>query len=218
RPRAVLAPPGLELVGELAIGLRVAKAEEVEQEQVLRDHRRVRLQLAHPPAVGMLELEQPPRARLEGAVERGHGRDSCHLKILSRAGASGAAPAARPLRTAPSIVAGQPVSVQAPARTTFGCAVCVPARAARVPGRPANVAAGSRLTRDQRSFASPSRAVSSAVIRFTRPRPRISASSGAPLETTVRYWPRSGWWPVSAPRSKTQCAGLPRRAASGGRR
>ena len=47
------------------------------------------------------------------------------------------------------------------------------------------------------------------------PRPRTSSRSGTPLETTVRYWPPSGGeWPVSAPRSKTQWAGLSSSAAS----
>ena len=40
-------------------------------EQVLRDHRRVRLELADPPAVGVLELEQPRGRPLDGGVEAG---------------------------------------------------------------------------------------------------------------------------------------------------
>src|SRR5256886_12429412 len=43
----------------------------------------------------------------------------------------------------------------------------------------------------------------------------MSISSGTPLDTTVRYCPCSGRWPVSAPRSKTQCASEPSSAASG---
>jgi hypothetical protein len=43
-----------------------------------------------------------------------------------------------PLRTAPSIVAGQPVSTQAPARTTFGRPVSMGGRT--TPGRSASVA------------------------------------------------------------------------------
>ena len=83
-------------------------------------------------------------------------------------------------------------------------------RSAAVPGRPANVAAGSRLTRDQRSSAGP-RLVGQLRRHAARRAPGRgrATSSGAPLETTVRYWPLSGSWPVSRPRSKTQCAGLP---------
>jgi hypothetical protein len=61
--------------------------------------------------------------------------------------------AARPERTALSIVAGQPVAVQAPARVTSGREVSGPGLFAAVPGRSATVAFGSRLTRDQRSSA-----------------------------------------------------------------
>ena len=123
--------------------------------------------------------------------------------------------AATPLRTAASIVAGQSDATQAPARTTFGLEVRIVHRSLRVPGRAAKVARGSRLTRDQSNSAAPSRSVSASAIRSTNPRPRTSSRSGTPLETTVRYWPPSGGeWPVSAPRSKTQWAGLSSRAAS----
>ncbi len=54
----------------LPVGVRVAQPEEVEPEQMLGDHRRVRLQLADPPAVRVLELEQPGDARFDRAVER----------------------------------------------------------------------------------------------------------------------------------------------------
>ena len=111
------------------------------------------------------------------------------------------------------MVAGQPVSVQVPARATFACEVATPGRS--TPGRSATVAYGSRLTRDQRSSALPSRSVSCAATRSTSSRPRTSSSSGTPLETTVRYCPRSGGLPVSEPRSNTQCASEPSSAASG---
>src|SRR5918996_1096780 len=111
------------------------------------------------------------------------------------------------------MVAGQPVPVHAPARATFARPVSGPGRSAAVPGRAANVAAGSRLTRDQSSSARPSRRVTSPARSSTSPRPRTSSNSGAPLETTVRYWPRSGSWRVSRPRSNTQCAALPSNAA-----
>ena len=53
---------------------------------------------------------------------------------------------------------------------------------ARRPRPGAIVACGSRLTRDQRSSASPSRSVSGAAISSTSSRPRTSSSSGAPLD------------------------------------
>ena len=58
RPGAVVAAARGEVVREAAVGLRVAQAEDVQPEEVLRDHRRVRLELADPPAAGVLELEQ----------------------------------------------------------------------------------------------------------------------------------------------------------------
>src|SRR5205823_4332289 len=58
RPGPVVAAPRQELARELAVGLPVAQAEHVEPDQVLRDHRRVRLELADPPAVGVLQLEK----------------------------------------------------------------------------------------------------------------------------------------------------------------
>jgi len=113
--------PGEELVRDLPVELRRAQVEDVVPEEVLRDHRRVRLELADPPAARMLELEQALRGRLDGCVEarldslRSDGHAATPWGSLESASA-----AARPLRTAPSIVAGQPVAVQAPARTTLG--------------------------------------------------------------------------------------------------
>ena len=49
------------------------------------------------------------------------------------------------------------------------CEVRIVHRSLRVPGRAAKVARGSRLTRDQRSSAGPSRSVSASAIRSTRP-------------------------------------------------
>ena len=51
----------------------------------------------------------------------------------------------RPLRTAPSIVAGQPVSVHAPARARFAMPVTGPRRRRREPGVPRKVASCSRV-------------------------------------------------------------------------
>src|SRR5205085_11816183 len=204
---------GEQLVRDLAIELRRPQAEDVVPEQVLGDHRRVRLELADPPPVGMLELEQPCRPPLEREVEPALdplGRDR-HAGTFVPLCTSARA-AATPLATALSIVTGQPVSSQAPARATPSRTG--PGRGRFTPGRSAIVACGSRLTRDQRSSASPSRPVSSRAISSTISRPRSAPSSGAPLETTGRYWPRSGSCPVKRPRSNTQCAALPRSAAS----
>src|SRR5581483_8174770 len=163
-------------------------------------HGHVRLELADPDAVGALELEQAPRAAVDHRVELRQLHRRAHGGNVSRRRRA----AKRPLRTALSIVAGQPVSVHAPARTMFGRDVSTPGRT--TPGRRAIVALGSRLTRDHTSSASPSRSVNCWAMRSTRPRPRTSISSGTPLETTVRYCPPSGAeCPVSAPRSNTQC-------------
>src|SRR5581483_222616 len=206
RPRSVVAHARHELVPDAPVHVRRTQAEEVVPEQMLRRHGHVRLQLADPHAVGPLQLEQAPRPAVDGRIECRECRRA-HRARRYRA-------AARPLRTALSIVAGQPVSVHVPARATFGRAVCTPGLT--VPGRSAIVAFGSRLTRDQTSSASPSRSVSWPAMRSTSSRPRTSMSSGTPLETTVRYWPpASGWWPVSAPRSKTQWASDESRAAIG---
>jgi hypothetical protein len=48
----------------------IAQPEEVKQEEVLRDHGRVRLELPFPPARRMLEGKQPLGAALDGRVER----------------------------------------------------------------------------------------------------------------------------------------------------
>ena len=94
-------------------GLRLEQAEEVAEEQVLRVDRHVGLELALPVAGGLLQGEQMLGCAAESGlagVDRAVGSDG-------HATPSRAAPAAaRPLRTALSIVAGHPVSVQAPAR------------------------------------------------------------------------------------------------------
>src|ERR1700675_3895621 len=53
-----------------------------------------------------------------------------------------------PLRTAPSMVAGQPVAVQSPARKTRGQAVADVGRGASMPGRGGEVAFTSLITVD----------------------------------------------------------------------
>ena len=103
--------------------LRGQDAEVVADEEILGVDRHVGLELALPPAVGMLEREQvrgAARERLLRGVEARRGRQA-HAALASEVlplarSARAAAAAARPLRTALSIVAGQPVSVHAPAR------------------------------------------------------------------------------------------------------
>ena len=119
RPRTVVAAPREQLVREQPVGLRVAQAEEVEQEEMLGGHRRVRLELALPPAVGVLQREQALRAELDGSVERCQFLDDSHAATLVVTSDNNLA-AVRPERTALSIVAGQPVAVHAPARVTCG--------------------------------------------------------------------------------------------------
>src|SRR4051812_5182714 len=187
RPGAVVSLTRQQLVRDLAVEVGRAQGEDVVPEEVLRDHRRVRLELADPPAARVLELEQAAGRALDRLVEPGldalerdgHAATSSPARTRARA-------AACPLRTAPSIVGGQPVAVQAPARTTFGRPVSAPRRCASLPGRTAIVACGSRLTLDHISSASPSRSVTAPAIRSTSSRPRRASSSGAPEETTVR--------------------------------
>ena len=96
------------------------------QEEILGVDRHVGLELALPPAVaGAAARAGARRARSSVAwrgVDRAVGGDRHAGRLLDARGAVGAssasaaAAAARPLRTALSIVAGQPVSVHAPAR------------------------------------------------------------------------------------------------------
>src|SRR5581483_2101700 len=160
-------------------GLLVEDAEIVAQEEVLGVDRHVGLELALPVPGLMLQVEEV----LDGALERRRGRAAggaelgcCgHAAATSatfglsgerrrRGRASTASAAARPLRTAPSIVAGQPVSVQAPASASPGSAVRAPGRSGRVPGAARNVARGSRVT-----YASTTAACCAAGRRSARP-------------------------------------------------
>src|SRR5262249_46963765 len=215
RPRAVGAPARQQLVRHQPVRRRIAQAEKVEQEEMLRDHHRVRLELAFPPAVGMLERQQPLGGALDTGVEGVQLLYDGHAATLVVTSDNSARAALRPERTALSIVAGQPVPVHAPPRARPGRTRPRPGGARCTPERNAIRASGPRLTRDQRTSASPSRSVTWPAIRSTRTRPRISISSGTPLDTTVRYWPRAGECPVRAPRSKIQCASEPSSAASG---
>ena len=117
RPRAVGALLAADPLRGRRDRARVEQPEEVAQEDVLGVDRHVGLELALPPALIALEREQAARCSPESAlvgVDRAVGSDGHAARSPARA----ARAAARPLRTALSIVAGQPVSVHAPARYT----------------------------------------------------------------------------------------------------
>src|SRR5262249_47531554 len=111
-----------------------ADAEKLAQQQVLGVHGHVGLELALPVARRVLGGEQAAAPALHGAAcvgdRIGLAKRVTHARLLSRDPnpASAACAAERPLRTAPSIVAGQPVSVHAPARYRLGTRVSVRAR------------------------------------------------------------------------------------------
>src|SRR6266540_2508961 len=125
RPASVLALLRADPPRGRVLLLRREDAEVVPDEEVLRVDRHVRLQLALPPAVRMLEPAQVLAATGERAP-CGVDTQRCGDAHATASTASCARPcarsesapraAARPLRTALSIVAGQPVFVQAPAR------------------------------------------------------------------------------------------------------
>ena len=182
---------------------------------MLGDHRRVRLELADPPAVGVLELEQAPRRRPRSPVERGQlgRRRSCrHLRALSGQRAA----AATPLRTAPSIVAGQPSRSTRPRGRRSGRPVSAgpgayDARAQRE--RRLRLAADARP--EQLRRAEPLRQLRRRCARRARGRASPSAPARRSRHRQILTAAPAGSCPVSAPRSKTQCASLPSRAASG---
>ncbi len=77
-----------------------------------------------------------------------------NTRSVSPAARATASAAALPLRTAPSMVAGQPVAVQSPARNTRGQMVCARGRYASTPGCGEYVAWTSLITVDFTRFAS----------------------------------------------------------------
>src|SRR5579862_6898361 len=125
RPRAVLALLGADPARGRLGRARLEYAEVVTQEEIFCVDRHVGLELALPVAVLVLEREQvvaAAREREPRRVDARRERDGHRANASSGAGAltarssSAARAATSPLRTAPSMVAGQPVSVQAPAR------------------------------------------------------------------------------------------------------
>ena len=77
RPEAVGPLPREQLVRAAPRRLLVADAQELVQQQVLRGHRHVGLELADPPAAFLLEREQPLDRGVEGPVERALGEGLC---------------------------------------------------------------------------------------------------------------------------------------------
>ncbi len=149
RPRAVgallRADPERRVLG-LVGG---ADAEELAQQEILGVHRDVGLELALPEPARILGREQAlagalhRSARLRERIVDGRGQGANGVAHAAISGGSArvrpapmraARAAASPLRTAPSIVAGQPVSVQAPARNRFGTRVSARRRRRRVLG------------------------------------------------------------------------------------
>ena len=151
----------------------------MQPEEVLGDHRRVRLELTDPPAAGVLQVEQAVGGGLDGIVEASELARRRHTALAARCRSAPPPPSSR---------ASPRPSTRLPG-TCLAREVSIGHLRLRVPGRAANVARGSRETRDQTSSAGPSRSVSASVIVSTRPFPRISSRSGTPLATTVRYWP-----------------------------
>ncbi len=122
-PRAVGALPAADPGRCSGSLVRLEQPEVVAQEEILGVDGHVRLELALPPAALVLEGEQVPGRALEARLRRvdpavGCDRHAAGSSSSSRAGvaASASFAAVIPLRTALSIVAGQPVSVHEPAR------------------------------------------------------------------------------------------------------
>ena len=116
--------------------------------------------------------------------------------------------AARPLRTAPSIVAGHPVAVHAPASASPGIPVRWLGRRAPAPGAARNVAVCSRTTSKRSTRAPRARGKSSpsAGRKRSRSSSRLScASRSAPDSETARCWPSVS--PLSPVRSNSHWTG-----------
>jgi hypothetical protein len=134
--------------------------------------------------------------------------------VLDRMSASRAA--ACPLRTAPSIVAGQPVSVQAPASDSPGTSVCAGGLSPPAPGAARNVARGERVTVESSSVALRARGsicTSASVDRAT------ICALGSFISATAADSEIASSWPVSTPaasvRSKIHWSGEETTAATG---
>jgi hypothetical protein len=126
----------------------------------------------------------------------------------------------RPLRTAPSIVSGQPVSVHEPASTRPGSPVAAFGRSLAVPGTWRNVARFSRVTKNSVTVAALAAGNSSASAgtNCSRSSPTgLPAYSSAADREIARYWPESprSCIPEIRVRSNTHCTGESTAAANG---
>src|SRR5579864_4404254 len=135
--------------------------------------------------------------------------DSCYADDASPVVILCTAAAARcPLRTAPSIVAGRPVSVQSPAMKRPGTDV-TPAGRGGAPGAIENDARGSRTTTDRRHRAA-------AAAGSNRPSSRVAVAATvalSPVTRSVAPLDTIAIWPAAVPKmallSNAQCIGLP---------
>ena len=93
------------------------------------------------------QLPAPAAVRVSSRTSAACGRSGVRAACGRPLQAQTASAAIRPLRTAPSIVEGQPVAVQSPARNRFGTRVREAGRDASTPGRTESTAVGSVTTR-----------------------------------------------------------------------
>src|SRR5580700_6159397 len=143
---------GADLALERAV-LRLAKV--MLEEDIFGRDGGVGFELEHPVAVGPLHRQQRLRRTLDDVVQSARWRSAVGLAVvesqahlqtsirrrLYRAGWASAKSAARkPERSAPSMVAGRPVSVQSPARMRLRQAVRAPGRLRACSGVAAKVA------------------------------------------------------------------------------
>src|ERR1700742_4372484 len=113
RPAAMVGLDAAQIDADLALELEVRRLGEVmDEEHVFRRDRRVGFELEHPRAARPLTADQRRGRTAHAGLQRRHVVDLVHRAPLYANRA-----ALWPERTAPSMVAGGPVSLQAPART-----------------------------------------------------------------------------------------------------
>ena len=187
--------------------------------------RAARARAARPPLERRASRAPTARASAPAAGRAGTGRRSGAHRPPPRAtrdrddrGAGASAAAAWPLRTAPSMVAGQPVSHQAPASRTPGRAVADRGRSAAVPGPARKVA--DALPGDHGVEQPARRATGSSSPRAswkvaTRSSGRRPMTSSAPDSETERHWPRLEARRAPSGRRRTAPASRRRRPSAG---
>src|SRR5262249_25467136 len=148
RPATVLALNAAQIDRNLRLERYVDRlAEIVAQENVFCRDGGIGFQLEYPVPIGLLQCQERAGRCLDAAIEacrgcwfllRGYGTHDARLSGQTRSAAR------NPERTAPSMVAGNPVSVQAPARNRLRHAVFAAGRLAFSAGVAAKVARRSR--------------------------------------------------------------------------